>query len=87
MGRFFFFSETFQRLLFYSKSSEELKVHSVFVIELMVVSALLTGAAIGLWSVLPIDFVSTAFYSRDLDLDNEDDGPRVSFSSFVSSST
>ena len=58
MGNFLF-SETFQRALLHSKSPEELKAHTIFVMELMVVvGALLTGAAIELWGVFPIDYVN-----------------------------
>jgi hypothetical protein len=60
-GRAFPTSGLFQQALIHSKSGAELKAHTVFVMELSVLtSALILGAAVELWGAFPMDMVSDA---------------------------
>lgn len=64
--------------MLHSKSPKELKAHTIFVIELMVViGALLTGAAIELWGVFPQDYVDDLKHWTRCDVDDNNGQPFI----------
>jgi hypothetical protein len=55
----FVMEDTFMRGILHAKSGDDVKAHTLFFMELdVVVSALLTGAAVELWGIFPQDFVA-----------------------------